>query len=297
MMKNTKKLLIAFVLNLLFSIIEFVGGLFTGSISILSDAIHDFGDAVSIGLSYFMERISTKKPNDAYTYGYRRYSILGGLITILILIVGSIFMFVNSIQRLLEPVTINGDGMVALAIVGLIINIAGSMVVHGNSINQKAVSLHLLEDVLSWAVVLIGAIVIKLTEWYWIDPVLSIVVSIIIVIHAIKALVEILNIFLIKTPSQVNPEIIRQSLVIVPGIYDVHNIRVWSIDGENHFATMHVVALHHGKTIKRIIRETLKKHHIYNSTIEFEDIDESWVCPLCGAGKEDFEVLNDNDEI
>ena len=202
MMENTRKLLIAFVLNVLFSIIEFVGGLFTGSISILSDAVHDFGDAISIGLSYFMERISTKKPNAVYTYGYRRYSILGGLITILILIVGSIFMFVNSIQRLLEPVTINGDGMVALAIVGLIINIAGSMVVHGNSINQKAVSLHLLEDVLGWAVVLIGAIVIKFTEWYWIDPVLSIVVSIIIVIHAIKALVEIVNIFLIKTRPQ-----------------------------------------------------------------------------------------------
>lgn len=169
MMKNTKKLLIAFILNLLFSIIEFVGGLFTGSISILSDAIHDFGDAISIGFSYFMERISTKKPNDVYTYGYRRYSILGGLITILILIVGSIFMFVNSIQRLLEPVTIHGDGMVALAIVGLMINIAGSMVVHGNSINQKAVSLHLLEDVLGWAVVLVGAIVIKFTEWYWMN--------------------------------------------------------------------------------------------------------------------------------
>lgn len=108
-----------------------------------------------------------------------------------------------------------------------------------------------------------------------IDPVLSIVVSIIVVMHIIKALVEILNIFLIKTPSQVNPDIIRQSLVIVPGIYDVHSIRVWSIDGENHFATMHVVATHHGKAIKRIIRETLKKHHIYNSTIEFEDINES----------------------
>lgn len=274
-MSGQKRILIAFILNIVFSIFEFFGGLFTGSISILSDAIHDFGDAISIGFSYFMERISTKKPNDVYTYGYRRYSILGGLITILILIVGSIFMFVNSIQRLLEPVIINGDGMVALAIVGLIINIAGSMVVHGNSINQKAVSLHLLEDVLGWAVVLIGAIVIKFTEWYWIDPVLSIVVSIIIVIHTIKALIEIFNIFLIKTPSQVNPEIIRQSLVIVPGIYDVHSIRVWSIDGENHFATMHVVATHHGKAIKRIIRETLKKHNIYNSTIEFEDINEA----------------------
>jgi cobalt-zinc-cadmium efflux system protein len=276
-MSEQRRIFIAFILNTVFSIFEFIGGMLTGSVALMSDALHDAGDAISIGLSYFMERISTKKPNAVYTYGYRRYSILGGLITILILIVGSIFMFVNSIQRLLEPVTINGDGMMVLAIVGLIINVVGSVVVHGNSINQKAISLHLLEDVLGWAVVLIGAIVIKFTEWYWIDPVLSIMVSIIIVIHAIKALVEIINIFLIKTPSQVNPEIIRQSLVIVPGIYDVHSIRVWSIDGENHFATMHVVTTHHGKAIKRIIRETLKRHNIYNSTIEFETNNER--CP------------------
>lgn len=268
-----KKILIAFILNILFAIIEFIGGIVTGSIAILSDAVHDIGDSLSIGISYIMERLSVRSENHKYTYGYRRYSLLGGLITLTILLLGTLFVIINAFSRLFNPIVVNYDGMIILALVGCAMNFAAGMITHSNSINQKAVSLHLFEDMFGWITVLIGAIIIKFTQWYFIDPILSIGVSIFIGIHAVKGLLEIIDVFLIKTPKNINVDYIKQSLLIIPGIKDVHSIRIWSIDNENHVATLHVVA-QYSPTLKQIIRNVLEKHNIYNSTIEFEKTDE-----------------------
>ena len=274
-MSGKIRILIAFILNLFFAIFEFIGGMFTGSVAILSDAIHDVGDAASIGISYIMEKISEKPANKRYTYGYRRFSVLGGFITTIILLVGSVIMIINSINRLINPININYDGMIVLAIVGCIINfIAGKITHHGHSINQKAVSLHMLEDMLGWIIVLIGSIIMKFTSWNWIDPILSILVSIFIGYHAIKTLIQITNVFLIKTPKHINLDIIKASLILLPGISDVHHIHVWTLDGETILASMHIVVNEYNSGLKNMIKQTLQKRGIDHTTIEFETINE-----------------------
>ena len=162
---SENKILIAFLLNLLFSIFEFIGGMITGSIAIASDSVHDFGDACSIGISYFLEKMSKRKPNNKYTYGYIRYSLLGSIITISILLVGSIFVIYQSINRIIYPAPIDYNGMIVFAVFGVFINlIAGYVTKDGESLNQKSVNLHMLEDVLGWIVVLIGSILIRFTN-------------------------------------------------------------------------------------------------------------------------------------
>ena len=188
-MKTEKNILIAFILNLSFSIFEFVGGIFTGSVAILSDAIHDIGDAVSIGISYFLEKKSKKQPDKTYTYGYARFSVMGSVITTLILLFGSCAVIYNAVIRIFNPVEINYNGMIIFAVIGALVNfLAAYFTKDGDSLNQKAVNLHMLEDVLGWLVVLVGAVVMRFTDISIIDPILSICVAIFIFINAIKNL-------------------------------------------------------------------------------------------------------------
>lgn len=271
-MKTQKNILIAFLLNLLFSIIEFIGGVITNSVAIISDSIHDIGDAMSIGVSYFLERKSTKKPDNNYTYGYVRYSVLGSIITTFILLSGSILVIYNTIQRLINPVEINYNGMIIFAILGVIINfLAAYFTKEGDSLNQKSVNLHMIEDVLGWILVLIGAIIMKFTDIKVIDPILSIGVAVFILINALKTLKEIVDLFLEKTPSNVDIEKVKEHLLEIQGVMDVHHIHVRSIDGYNNYATMHVVAEGDYKQIKDMVKEELEEHGIAHSTIEFEE--------------------------
>ena len=203
--KTEKNILIAFLLNLSFAIFEFIGGLFTNSIAIISDSIHDIGDALSIGISFFLEKKSKQRPDDKYTYGYVRYSVIGSLITTIILIVGSIFVIYNAINRILNPVEVKYNGMIIFAILGVIINfLAAYFTKEGNSLNQKSVNLHMLEDVLGWVIVLVGAIIMKFTDISIIDPILSNLVALFILKHAIDKFKLILDLFLEKTPKNIN---------------------------------------------------------------------------------------------
>ena len=272
-MKTEKNILIAFLLNITFSLFEFFGGILTNSVAILSDSIHDLGDAISIGISYFMERKSKKHPDDKYTYGYTRYSVLGGVITTTILLVGSILVIVGAIKRLFNPVEINYSGMIIFAIVGVILNfIAAYVTREGDSINQKSVNLHMLEDTLGWVVVLIGAIIMKFTDISIIDPIMSIGVSIFILIHSIKNLKKVLDLFLEKTPDDININELKKHLLKVDGVDDIHHIHIWSIDGFNNYATMHIVTKSKNVLkIKKEIREELEEHNICHSILETEE--------------------------
>ncbi len=270
-MKTDRNILIAFILNISFSIFEFFGGLFTNSVAILSDSIHDLGDAISIGLSYILERKSKKGADNKYTYGYIRYSVLGGVITTTILLVGSILVIISSINRLFNPVDINYSGMIIFAIIGVILNLVAALVTReGDSINQKSVNLHMLEDVLGWIVVLIGSILMKFTDITYIDSILSIGVAIFIFINAMRNLKEIIDLFLEVTPSNVDIEEIKKHLLEVDGVNDVHHIHVRSIDGYNNFATLHVVVDKYSEKIKHDVKEELEEHGICHSTIELE---------------------------
>ena len=270
-MKTKTKIFIAFLLNLVFSIFELIGGIITGSFAITSDAVHDFGDAVSIGISYALEGLSHKKPNDKYTYGYARFSVLGGLLTSIILLVGSGIVVYNAIWRIIAPKTIDYNGMTIFAIIGLIVNFFAAYFTHGGkSINQKAVNLHMLEDVLGWAVVLIGALVMRFTNLSVIDPILSVSVALFIVVNCIKNLAQITQIFLIKTPKEVSINELRKHIKEIESIIDVHHIHIWSIDGETHCATLHIVAEKIAPSIKAKIKEELQEHGVTHVTIEME---------------------------
>lgn len=269
--KSERNILIAFLLNLSFSIYEFIGGALTGSVAIVSDAIHDIGDAMSIGVSYFLERKSKKRPNETYNYGYQRFSVLGSLITTVILLTGSIFVVYSAIRRMINPVEIHYDGMIILAVIGLIVNfLAAWFTRDGNSLNQKSVNLHMLEDVLGWAVVLVGAIVMRLTGFSIIDPILSIGVAIFIFKNAFDNFLAIMDVFLEKTPRNISLPELEKHLHKIPDVKGVHHMHIWSMDGYQNYATLHVVGTGDTGKLKQAIRAELAKYDIVHTTIEIE---------------------------
>lgn len=271
-MKTERNILIAFILNFVFSIFELIGGIFTGSVAIISDAIHDFGDAFSIGISFFLERKSKRKPDEKYTYGYGRYSIVGGVITTLILLFGSAMVIYNAILRIINPTEIDYNGMIIFAIIGVIVNFCAAFFTReGESLNQRAVNLHMLEDVLGWVVVLIGAIIMRFTDLYIIDAIMSIGVAVFILINAIKNLKDGLNIFLEKVPACVDINEIKEHICDIEGVSDVHHIHIWTIDGINNYATMHIVTSDNPHKIKEDVRSELTEHGIDHVTIEIEN--------------------------
>lgn len=281
-MKSDKNILIAFILNLSFSIFEFVGGTITNSVAIISDSIHDMGDSLSIGVAYFLEKLSKRKPDDKYTYGYIRYSVMGSLISTLILVVGSIFVIYNAVKRIFNPVAINYDGMIIFAIFGVVINfIAAYVTKGGHSLNQSAVSLHMFEDVLGWIVVLIGAIVMRFTDINVIDSVLSIIVALFIMKHAFIHLKSVVDLFMEKIPDGVDIEELQDHLLDIKGVKNVHHIHVWSIDGYNNYATMHVVCDGNYAKIKKLIKEEMIEHNICHTTVEIESLDEECFDDKC----------------
>ena len=270
-MKTERNILIAFILNLAFSVFEFVGGFFTGSVAIVSDAVHDIGDAASIGVSYFLEKKSKKQPDEHYTYGYTRYSVIGSVVTTLILLVGSVLVVYNAIVRIIHPTPINYNGMIIFAIVGAAVNLLAALFTReGDSLNQKAVNLHMLEDVLGWIVVLIGAVIMRFTDIAIIDPLMSIGVATFIFINAFKNLKEAIDLFLEKTPHGIEIDEICEHLSHIDGVGDVHHVHVWSMDGYHNYATLHVVAEGDAHRIKHAIREELAEHGISHATLELE---------------------------
>ncbi len=274
-MKTEKNILIAFLLNLMFSVFEFVGGVVTGSVAILSDAIHDIGDATSIGIAYLLEKKSKQQPDDTYTYGYVRYSVVGGMITTVILLFGSVAVIVHAVLRLIAPVPIHYNGMLVFAIIGVLVNFVAAFVTRdGDSINQKAVNLHMLEDVLGWIVVLVGAVVMKFTDFVWLDPLMSIVVATFILVHAFRNLKEVLNLFLERIPEGVSIAELKSHVEAIEGVLNVHHLHVWSIDGKNNYATMHIVTNAEAHSVKERIREKLELHGIGHVTLELESEEE-----------------------
>ena len=270
-MKSEKNILVAFLLNLAFSVFELIGGIFTNSVAIISDSIHDLGDAVSIGASWLLEKKSKRQPDNTHTYGYLRYSVLGSVITVLILLAGSVLVIVNAVSRILNPQEIHYNGMILFAIIGVAVNfLAAWFTREGESLNQKAVNLHMLEDVLGWAVVLIGAIVMRFTDWKLIDPLLSIGVAAYIFIHAFSHLKEALDLFLVKIPHGIDIDEITRHIKALDDVLDVHHIHVWSMDGSSNYATMHIVTNGDPAAVKTAVKEELHEHGICHATLEME---------------------------
>lgn len=275
--ESAKHIKLAFFLNLIFSLIEIFGSLLTNSVSILSDAIHDFGDSIAIGLSYLLEKISTKRSNNKYTYGYLRYSLLGALITSIILLFGVFIVFYKSIPLLFEPNFVNHDVMIIFAIFGTLINgYAAYKTSHSHNKNEKAISLHMLEDVLGWLSILIGSIIIKFTGWTIIDPILSILIAIYILYHVYNNIKDIFFVFMDKVPKDINVDYISKEIANkFNDVKEIHHVHIWSVDGVNNFLTAHIVLnkdLSKDKIIKlkKELKAFFDELNICHSTLEIE---------------------------
>lgn len=274
-MKNEQNIFIAFILNLIFSVSEFIGGALTGSVAIISDAVHDLGDAASIGISFYLERKSKRMPDEIHTFGYARYSVIGGLITTLVLIFGSTIVIINAFDKIRNPIEINCEGMIFLSLVGIAVNLIAAIVTRGGqSVNQKAVSIHMLEDVLGWGVMLIGAVAMRISRFTAIDAIMSIGISLFVLINALINLKDVFNIFLDKTPKDISVKRINECIRAVDGVSDVHHVHIRSIDGSFTVATMHVVTDENAYEIKEKVRGILKENGITHATIETETSDE-----------------------
>ncbi|MBR5445387.1 MAG: cation transporter [Clostridia bacterium] len=281
-MRPEKNILIAFLLNLSFSVLEAAGGILTGSTAVLADAVHDLGDAASIGLTYFLEKKSTKEPDDTFTYGYGRYSVLGGVITVLLLLAGSAGVICHAFYRLFHPAEIRYDGMILLAVCGLCVNLTAALVTRkGASLNRKAVCLHMLEDVLGWAVGLAGAVIMRFSDFTWLDPLLSIGTSCFILFHAVHHLQELLDIFLEKTPAGISVPALSAHLRRIEGIMDVHHVHIWSLDGQSHCATLHIVTDSDPLQIRNTVRTELIQQGILHTVLEIETPAENCIHRYC----------------
>ena len=288
-MKQKNSILVAFVLNLAFAVFEFLGGIYTGSVAVASDAVHDTGDALSIGLAFLLEKKSLRQPDEKYTYGYLRCSVIGSVITTLILVFGSGAVIYGAVRRLINPVQINYNGMIVFALVGVAVNSLAALATrHGGSLNRRAVNLHMLEDVSGWIVVLAGAVVMKFTDFWFVDPIMSVGVSLFILVNALKNLKQVLDLFLEKAPEGINIQQIKAHLCGIEGVEDVHHIHIRSIDGYRNCAEMHIVASGNWCSIKAQIREELKEHGIVHATLEYESPDEKCAQRNCIA---DFECV------
>ncbi len=271
---------LAFFLNLSFSVVEMVGGMLTNSVAILSDAVHDIGDSVSLASAWYFQRLSKRGRSPRYTYGYKRFSLLGAIINSVVLIVGSVYIIAEAIPRFLVPEETSARGMFLLAILGIVVNgIAALGTRRGASVNERVVSLHLLEDVLGWAAVLIGSVVMHFTGWTIIDPILSLAVACFVMINVYRNVRQVLRILLQGTPSEIEQEYIVEVLMKMDNVKAVHDLHLWSLDESYHILTAHIVldgpqSMSQLAGLKKEVRSALRKEGIAHATIEFELADE-----------------------
>ena len=265
---------IAFLLNLVFTIIEIIGGLYTNSLAIISDAIHDLGDSLSLGVAWYLENVSKKEGDQRFTYGYKRFSVLGAIMTCLLLITGSVFIIYNAIPRLFNPEPVVSGGMIILAILGIVFNGLAFWKTHrGHSHNEKMVSFHLLVDLFGWVAVLIGAILIYFFNWMIIDPILSVVIAFFILLSVIKSLKKTFNIILQGTPDNIDVNDLENRLYGNEGVLSISDLHIWTLDGHRNILSVHIVinpelSISEALLLKEKIRTDIKDFSIYKSTIE-----------------------------
>ncbi|MEM7552180.1 MAG: cation diffusion facilitator family transporter [Bacteroidota bacterium] len=266
----------AFLVNVSFCFIEILGGWYTNSLAILSDALHDLGDSFSLGLALYFQNLSKKERDNNYSYGYGRFSLLGAVINSMILIFGSLVIAFHAIPKLWEPTEPLAEGMILLAILGVIVNgYAVYITKRGASLNEKVISLHLFEDVLGWVAVLVGAIIILYTSWTIIDPILSVGIAIYIAFHALKNFRFSIGILLQKTPSNVNLNSIHRTIRSQEDVLNFQDCHIWSLDGEFNILSVIVEVdpntdLEKQTHIKERLSRALINLNIDHSTIEFQ---------------------------
>lgn len=279
---SARALSLAFFINLAFTLVEVIGGWWTGSIAVLTDAFHDAGDCLVLGTAWYLQQVATKGRDAEYSYGYGRYSMLGGWLTSVVLIVGAIGMLIVTVPRLWQPTTPNAEGMIGIAVFGLVMNGLAAWKLHGGgTLNEHGAYLHLLEDVLGWAAVLLGGVLIHFTNWTIIDPLLSIGISCFILYNAVRTLRKGTGILMQRSPGSLDMQEVRTRLMAIPHVKDLHDQHTWTLDGSLIIHTVHLVVadvdLPAALRLKTAAREVLSSLGIHHATIELE-----WAGEDCG---------------
>ena len=272
-MKTKHAVWLAFFLNLSYAIVEFIAGGVFGSSAVLADSVHDLGDAIAIGVSAFLETISNREEDSHYTLGYKRFSLLGALVTAVILMTGSVLVILENITKLFHPQPVNDEGILWLGIIAVSINVLASLVVRkGKTKNESILSLHFLEDTLGWVAVILMAIVLRFTDWYILDPLLSLVISIFILSKAIPRFWSTLKIFLDAVPEGVDIQQVKSDLEQLDHVASINQLNLWTMDGLEKNAIVHVCLkkVEHMEVCKEAIRAMLKDYGFQNITIEVD---------------------------
>lgn len=273
-MKTKHAVWLAFCLNLSYAIVEFIAGGVFGSSAVLADSVHDFGDAIAIGVSAVLETISNREEDSRYTLGYKRFSLLGALVTAVILMTGSVFVILENLTKLFHPQPVNDEGILWLGIIAVTINVLASLVVRkGKTKNESILSLHFLEDTLGWVAVILMAIILRFTDWYILDPILSLVISFFILSKAIPRFWSTLKIFLDAVPEGVDIKKIKSDLEQLDHVASINQLNLWTMDGLEKNAIVHVCLEHvkHMEVCKESIRDLLKERGFQNVTIEVDE--------------------------
>lgn len=278
---STENISTAFFLNLFFTIVEFIGGIYTNSLAITSDAIHDLGDSISLGMAWYFQKLSNKKATKTFSYGFKRFSLLGAIINSIILLIGSIFIIVSAIPRIINPEHSDAKGMMWFAILGIIVNGAAVLKLRkGTSINERVVSLHMLEDVLGWVAVLIASIIMQFWDIPILDPILSLLIALYILFNVFKNGKESIRIILQGTPIQVSSDKVKSKVLEFKNVVNIHDCHIWSMDGEYNVATMHLIvdkglSWEEGELLKDKIRKVLHDDfNLEHVTLELEHASE-----------------------
>lgn len=266
----------AFILNFCFTIIEFIGGILTNSTAILADAVHDLGDSLSLGMAWILNKLGKKQANNQFTYGYRRLSLAGAFINAIVLIAGSAWVLMEAIPRLWNPEMPIAEGMIGLAILGIAVNgFAAYKLSAGKSLNERVINWHLMEDVLGWVAVLIVGIVLQFVNWPILDPLLSVAFTLFILFNVIRNLYETARLFFQAAPDNGTVTSVSNTLKQLPHVVDVHHLHFWSLDGEHHVLTAHLVldediGTEARRDLKQQIDNALAPYHLSHTTIELE---------------------------
>lgn len=245
--KNDNSIRDAFFLNVAFTILELIGGILSGSIAILADSLHDFADSLSLGAGWYLENKSKKSSTEKYSYGYARFSLLGAMINAITLLLGSIYIIYESVNRIIDPEMPNVYWMLGTSVIGIALNgIAVWRLKSGKNMNRQVMLIHLLEDALGWVEVFIGSIVLLFIEIPILDPLLAIIINILVLAFVMTKLVASIQILLQKVPDNVNIPELRQKILCLNNVKDVSHLHVWSLNEEKIVATVHIrtVELH-----------------------------------------------------
>lgn len=267
---------IVFVLNVGFTLLEIVGGLIVNSVAILSDAVHDLGDSLALGLAWFLQRFSHKERDIRYSYGYRRYSLLGALISALILTLGSLLILSEAIPRLFDPQSFDASGMIGLAVIGVIVNFIAAYRLRGTtSPNAQTVGWHLLEDVLGWIGVLVVGIISLFANVPILDPLLSIAITLYILGNVMMRLWKSTEIFLQAVPDDVDLQSTKDYLRGLDDVNSIHHTHIWSLDGENNVFSTHLVVDDDTRsdeiiTLRKTVKEYINEMNVEHATIAVE---------------------------